>query len=884
VATESVELLFKFATQGQSQLDAVAASVDRVTGSATNSGNAVDRLTRFMTDGNRAAGASGRSFAELGDKIRSGFQNPVGTAMGALDGLLTKLGGGAVIAGGFGLALAIAGQQAIAFVKSEGEAAEQTINFADRLGIAIGRAEQLQAEMRMAGVNAGALEGAVRGLSLALEDPAGAGEKTIAALRGLGVATNEVSGAQRELGPVLLDVITKLGSITSDSERVAAAQRTLGRGAAIELLPWIKNLDEAEKAIRKIGVGVDEGITQKFAESDKQFDVLFENLTKLRKELTAPMAAPLNSLLGAFNQYLSGSGPDREFKRESLGDFKAPPSPLLGISVLTPEMEIERRYLNGTQRGLQRQLRDLQEALGKEESAIFGNGVGADAKSAAVVKANSLATQIKEIEKQLAEIGKPSAVTKFTAPLTLSAFEHISPGSTLGPNGLIAAMQKALEDQAKQNIEDAAVLKAFEDTADEIQRSVAGGALLDLGAPSTKSFLAERDRNQKIQEADLQAYVKIAELADNEYAAAKRVYDLRTQAAQDDVERHQAELDFQVRVLELEKQRTERYKEQARGVFRALLQGQGGIDALLKSTGTQLLEQVFVNASGSLFKSVGGSLGRAGGASGLNSIPGLGGLLKGTLFDPQNGQSIATDRNTLATEQNTLALTRMASGGVGSIFGGATGNPFIFNHNATMEDMAGIPLPFKYGAGGVKGGINWGKVLGVGGSLAGGAFGIASGVREGGGRGAITATGSAIGATGGAIGAGLFGASAAAGPLAPVLLGIGLSLGFVKSLLGDPKKDFEEAQNKVLSSRAFKDPDAISRQYDVMTGADNFSRNYRGQVVVQRTIQVNINALDAASLETRAEDIAKVMGKAMQAGNPDLQLGINQVVFGPGAA
>ena len=241
MATESVELLFKFATQGQSQLDAVAASVDRVTGSATNSGNAVDRLTRFMTDGNRAAGASGRSFAELGDKIRSGFQNPVGTAMGALDGLLTKLGGGAVIAGGFGLALAIAGQQAIAFVKSEGEAAEQTINFADRLGIAIGRAEQLQAEMRMAGVNAGALEGAVRGLSLALEDPAGAGEKTIAALRGLGVATNEVSGAQRELGPVLLDVITKLGSITSDSERVAAAQRTLGRGAAIELLPWIKN-------------------------------------------------------------------------------------------------------------------------------------------------------------------------------------------------------------------------------------------------------------------------------------------------------------------------------------------------------------------------------------------------------------------------------------------------------------------------------------------------------------------------------------------------------------------------------------------------------------------------------------------------------------------
>ena len=117
-----------------------------------------------------------------------------------------------------------------------------------------------------------------------------------------------------------------------------------------------------------------------------------------------------------------------------------------------------------------------------------------------------------------------------------------------------------------------------------------------------------------------------------------------------------------------------------------------------------------------------------------------------------------------------------------------------------------------------------------------------------------------------------------------MLLGIGLSLGFVKSLLGDPKKDFEEAQNKVLSSRAFKDPDAISRQYDVMTGADNFSRNYRGQVVVQRTIQVNINALDAASLETRAEDIAKVMGKAMQAGNPDLQLGINQVVFGPGAA
>lgn len=379
----------------------------------------------------------------------------------------------------------------------------------------------------------------------------------------------------------------------------------------------------------------------------------------------------------------------------------------------------------------------------------------------------------------------------------------------------------------------------------------------------------------KYKQQEVDAAIRLVELGDNEYQNAVRVRDIRLATAENDVEQRKAQLDFQVRIAEIEKQRIEKYQEQARGVYRSLRQGgTSGLGAFIRGQADQVAEQLFVNVAGQTFQRFGGALGKAGGASGLPDW-----LLKGTLLDPQNDQKLSLDTNTAATDRNTAAMDRTAaaltSGGGGGFNlslpgGGGGGSIFDGFDPATGKWAKGTPGT------GLSG---WQRVAGYGTAIAGGAFGVASGVREGGFGGGLTAGSAGLGAT-----AGILSLAGVSGPAAPILAGIGIGLAVIKAFIPDAAKTFYAEQDKLIASRQFTAPDAMSRGLDFATGGTPIEANFRGQsrVIVNHVVTLNVQALDAQSIMDRKDDLADAVAAATAGGSIPMTAAINQTVFGAG--
>jgi hypothetical protein len=870
------------------------AEIDKLTGSFNKLADAVDKSGKRVSE-------QSDSVAQSAAKWKAAVQNPIEAATGSAERFVLSYGKvGAGIAAG---AVAVAAGAALwtKWATEQGRAAEATINFSDRLGISIGRAEQLQAAFSIAGVESGALEGSVRSLSQALEDPTGAGAKAVDTLRSLGIQTRTLSGEQRELGPVLLDVLGRLSQIRSDSERVATAQRLLGRGAATEILPAIKNYKELNETVKQLGIGIDENGIKKFAEFDDKVGALTLKFELLKRKLTEPLLGPAGSLI----DFLIGTG-ERRFidipgavTRQNIGATSSQDANLVTRMLggrsdrapFSPDAAYS-AYLNTTDRGLQLRLQQAQDDLKKAEGDIKTAVTEAQA-TEAVSRAKRLASTIKQIQEQIANIAKtPYKDVRATIGDVTGLREFgLAQVDPLNSQKRVASF---IDRTATINTEIENLAAAFESINAEVAQTTSNEiASVSELSRRVESISDTLDKVGATDKAQLDAALRLANLSDNEYQVAQRIRDIKLEAARSTTEAREAELDYAVRIAEIEKSRLDRYKEQARGVFRSLIQGGGGIDSLFKTTGTQLFEQLFVNASGSLFKSVGGTLGRAGAASGLNNIPGLSGLLKGTLFDPANGSPI--ESNTLVTQQNTaatIALTRAFGGG--AVGGSGSGSGGALDAIAKLPSLLGggrasIPssidirdLPLNSGLGGVKDAsrFSFGRALGVGGALAAGTLGAYAGFSSGGPQGALYGSAS-IASTAGALLPMLSKSLAAAGPIG-LIAGLGLSL--IGGLLPNAKKRFEEEQTATIKGRQFTGADAMSQDYDVATTGQQISSDFKGRtrVIVQQTIQ--INAMDYSSIVSRKEDLAKVIGDAAREGNPDLVLGISQVAFGPGAA
>ncbi len=390
--------------------------------------------------------------------------------------------------------------------------------------------------------------------------------------------------------------------------------------------------------------------------------------------------------------------------------------------------------------------------------------------------------------------------------------------------------------------------------------------------------------------------------ADQEYDALRAMAEAKNdeQAKQDALDQqHQkyldAEIERQQALLQLALRQKQEFQALAVGLFDAVLHG--GTAAFLKQQAEHLFDQVVGNAAGMAWGSVSRVIPHA---KDPNST--LGKLLGGTMFgaDPLKA---ATDANTMATVDNTMELRALraqalsGSGGGGSAGGGAGGWLGRITSVGTGPG-AGVGYPSNDPYGWAAGpdrpdmptdatnpestdGSGWGfadasdaggggrssamRGAGIGAAAIGGGFGIYRGIKAGGARGALSATGSAVGMIG-AIGSLLIPSLSAT--LGPIGMALGMGLGLVSTLLGDPRKARGDDLAKQAAARSFTMPTGADYNLDASGRYDDY--NYRGQV---RSTTYNVYAMDSTSfrdyLIANPGALSAGLTSAIQGGNAD---------------
>ncbi len=240
---------------------------------------------RFTTDGARRVQtemeglgeAGGQAFGTLADRARE-MGEAVRTSMLEASRQMRRAGI-ALTAIGAGVTLAL---------RQQVNAADELGKAASRVGMPVEALSELQFAAEMSGSSLEGLERALTSLSRrAVENPGD--------FEALGIALRDADGEMRSTEDLLGDVADALAAIPEGAERVAAAQKFMGRTGA-DLLPMLEAgaaaLAEYRREAREMGLTV----SGEAAAAAAKFN---DNLARLQKTGTALARAVSESLLPA---------------------------------------------------------------------------------------------------------------------------------------------------------------------------------------------------------------------------------------------------------------------------------------------------------------------------------------------------------------------------------------------------------------------------------------------------------------------------------------------------------------------------------------------------------------------------------------------------------
>lgn len=920
----SAELVYRIRPEGADQLrkmvESVRASDDAVKKAAVGLKGYDD--------------ASGKSAASLGRNRAAIEANTAATlkltdALGSLHRAQASVGEssttaaagvGRSVAGwnlAYDAALRLAGGVKDAVI-SFGSLAEAQANTAIRTGLTIKEVGLFEAVAEDNGVAASAYTSAMRTLSHALSENSDESRKAKRALADLGVdVRDQATGALRPMRDIWVDLATAIGGVEDPARRARLAIDILGRGG-LEILPnlnaqFASTLSEYER----MGVGMDDAQSKAALALDATLDRMNRRWGTFVKDVKAHLAEYALALLADPDTkgldpsaYVRGGkrvGPDGrivEYKpKAKLFDFERannlrdsaidgsypsvesvfsvprldPAKILAGDALAQSKRAADLRKINDSlqaQATLQDKLRDAQRD--RDEAAKIAD-LGAFARANAEVR--SLEARIEgekrykeaQAERQRQEKAFAAEIERLVkgandrdARRTGSYIERAGEGARrLSDSGDLRDELRALEVR----------------TIQANDRILGGPAALRLGAQNSAGgaiagqFSAALSEGTKLWDMERDHRLRMIELTagpGGELAAARAVYDLRIASASTEVERQEARIQLEERLAQLATERLRKYEETAGRVYDSLKQnGGGGLRDFGRGQLEILQRQIFVNASSGIFQRAGGVLGQIGAASGL------GGLLRGTIFDPANAQPI--DKNTLALNRVGGALDRMygaltgvpVAGGDGSystpagVFQGGTGLVMsLLGRGGSSSNSTNLGGIFGFAGGGSALTRNQ-RLLGGIGSGAAAAYGAYAGIRQGGLSGGLTAAGSLAGGLGGIL-TSLSTASGGAGtPWGAILQGVGLGIGLLGQLFGGNKAaKYEERQARMLDAARYSGPTGRDVLSDGRGGYVDY--DYRGNVrVIERPVYVQVQAFDSRSFIDARQDIASAVRQAI---------------------
>ncbi len=275
----------KAATNSIGKLDQLKAKAEEVAA----------KLSTIQTSGAGGSGGGGLL----------GFGSPIGGAGGGASiGNTLALAGAATAAAA---AISNAAKASFDLVESQGLAAEATVNLAAKLGITTKQASQLGAAAKIANVSISQVEEVGKRIANILGENSAESRKAERDFAKLGITIRESgTGAFRQMGPVVLEVLERLSSVSNVAQRVQLSQRLLGEEAAKSLQPLIVNYRELNKAVQELRIGENEGLTKDLAKAQNEIDKLSLAWGNFKKQLAGEVAPIVIPVVVRITEFLSG--------------------------------------------------------------------------------------------------------------------------------------------------------------------------------------------------------------------------------------------------------------------------------------------------------------------------------------------------------------------------------------------------------------------------------------------------------------------------------------------------------------------------------------------------------------------------------------------------
>lgn len=836
------------------------------------------------------------SVEAFGASIGSFIRDPLGSASGAVEGFVSKLGPMGIALGAAGAAAIAGGTALIGFIKSTGDAAEKILNLSITTGLGAKEVQLYKGALELSGASIEDLEKASIKLNQTLADTGPAGQQARRALAGIGVSLYDTNGKIKEAGPLILDLSRGLSSITDRAERDKLGVELLGKSFRA-LIPAFSELSANVETLKRDGIGIDEKTLQ-------SADLLADKLSRVSKILSQNVALG-KSFVAQFTEpvidAILGAAGSRPARGGAFGDpepkFVAPPSI---FSVTTPSSRAADALRNALRGGVsidaqRQQLSDLRTEIDSQRltvtqlAATPGLTEAAATREVAALKGleaqyRNLEASIEAAEKAKRDFEKLNALGTFTLTDQFFKFGPLSTTPTLRrpsernlPPGA-NPFDFRLSDRggAAIVISEADISAANPGTGAAAQNRALGAGIIAAGQQkdaarvgsiqSALAFEAERLRLLVGPGGELAAIRAIAQIR---LDAIQKELEITGDIRKADQDRLQVARDRQLEELRFAKERDDKNRATGGQVFDALIAGGSGIRGFASGLGLGFGRTAF----GNLFSEI------ARGSTGLLQLPGqtgadgrpnlLGRVLAGTPFglDPTK---VSLDLNTVATQQNTAALLGGRGGGgilgslPSSLFGGSTAtNPLIFSatggRSPGIIGADGLPLGISgqgLGLGSPNLGLGLGQKIGLGAAIAGGGLLVKGGIQQGGIGGALD-----VGAGAASTLAALLPLIGVSGPAAPILAGVALAATVAKGFLPDPRKARARSIQEAMEASRFDFGSSTDLFRDVSGGG----AIDKGNITV---VNMAISTLSPRSFLDHATEITSAVQAGVKADHP----------------
>lgn len=230
-----------------------------------------------------------RKKAESAAKPMTGLQTVMNAVSGAASGMVRLIPG--VTAGWAGIGVA-----ALGLSKNAAKVADEIGRSAEELGISTVAMSEYEYAARIAGVSSASLESGLESLSTAIAEDSDA-------LRAMGVATRDATGAQRPLQAVLLDVTAKFSTYEAGAAKAAIGQEVFGRSFE-QLLPLLNRgasgLADLTEEAHLFGVVISEDAAAEARRFNEDLERLSGLIPALAVEIGGPLVSSVRELAEEF--------------------------------------------------------------------------------------------------------------------------------------------------------------------------------------------------------------------------------------------------------------------------------------------------------------------------------------------------------------------------------------------------------------------------------------------------------------------------------------------------------------------------------------------------------------------------------------------------------